>query len=150
MGKLPRSRERRLQKDTPFELVALVTMGIAAGTWTNRVNSLSLVLQAGANCVTKFPMIKLYRSPQALQIKEQAEKEHIPYCCLRSSKLPAYNRETLEEELADYRMSTNLLRSDLTVEFGGQKYVIGISPNSNNQFYSDYIYPGQVSKSDKK
>ncbi|HLD02701.1 MAG TPA: radical SAM protein [Candidatus Nanoarchaeia archaeon] len=54
--------------------IAFPKLEISAGTWVNRVKSLSLVLRAGANSVTKFPMIKMYRSPETLKIREQMEE----------------------------------------------------------------------------
>ncbi len=46
---------------------------IIAGTWVNRVKEVSLLLKAGANAITKFPVIKLFNSSYA-QIMEDEIK----------------------------------------------------------------------------
>ena len=46
---------------------------IVAGTWTNRVAEVSLLLKAGANAITKFPSIRLFGSEQAKIIEEEAK-----------------------------------------------------------------------------
>ena len=47
---------------------------IVAGPWVNRVGSLSLMLDAGANAITKFPAIKLFNTAHAKSIEEEINK----------------------------------------------------------------------------
>lgn len=47
---------------------------IVAGPWVNRVGSLSLMLDAGANAITKFPAIKLFNTTHAKSIEEEINK----------------------------------------------------------------------------
>ena len=47
---------------------------IVAGPWVNRVDSIHLMLEAGADAITKFPAIKLFNSKYAKKIEEEIEK----------------------------------------------------------------------------
>tara|TARA_Y100000310_G_scaffold38326_1_gene35933 strand:- start:7468 stop:8334 length:867 start_codon:yes stop_codon:yes gene_type:complete len=47
---------------------------IVAGPWVNRVNSIHLMLNAGANAITKFPAIKLFNTIHAKNIEEEIKK----------------------------------------------------------------------------
>ena len=47
---------------------------IVAGPWVNRIGSLSLMLDAGANAITKFPAIKLFNTIHAENIEEEIVK----------------------------------------------------------------------------
>ena len=47
---------------------------IVAGPWVDRVDSLSLMLNAGANALTKFPAIKLFNTIHAKNIEEEIKK----------------------------------------------------------------------------
>lgn len=44
---------------------------IVAGPWVNKINSLNLMLNAGANAITKFPAIKLFNSIYAKNIENK-------------------------------------------------------------------------------
>ena len=47
---------------------------IVVGPWVDRVDSLSLMLNAGANALTKFPAIKLFNTIHAKNIEEEIKK----------------------------------------------------------------------------
>lgn len=47
---------------------------IIAGTWYNRVDEVPLLLKAGANSITKFPVIKYFNSNEAREIESRAKK----------------------------------------------------------------------------
>lgn len=47
---------------------------IIAGTWVNRVEEISLLLKAGANAITKFPVIKLFNSSYAKVLEDEVIK----------------------------------------------------------------------------
>ena len=49
-------------------------IGIVAGPWVNRIGSLSVMLDAGANAITKFPAIKLFNTAHAKSIEEEINK----------------------------------------------------------------------------
>lgn len=44
---------------------------ITAGTWVDRVDEISLLLKAGANSITKFPVIRKFNSTQAVEVERQ-------------------------------------------------------------------------------
>ena len=47
---------------------------IVAGPWVDRVDNLHLMLEAGANAITKFPAIKLFNTIHAKNIEEEIKK----------------------------------------------------------------------------
>ena len=47
---------------------------IIAGSWVNRLDEISLLLNSGASSITKFPSIKLYNTKYSEQIEEQVNK----------------------------------------------------------------------------
>ncbi|MBW2999762.1 radical SAM protein [Candidatus Woesearchaeota archaeon] len=47
---------------------------IIAGSWVDRLSEISLLLESGANAITKFPSIKLFGTKFAKQIEEEVEK----------------------------------------------------------------------------
>jgi biotin synthase-like enzyme len=47
---------------------------IQAGIWLNRVNTVSLLLKAGANSISKFPALRYFNSKEARIIEKEAEK----------------------------------------------------------------------------
>lgn len=47
---------------------------IVAGSWVNRLSEVHLLLDAGADAITKFPAIKLFGTKYAMQIEEEARK----------------------------------------------------------------------------
>jgi len=49
---------------------------IIAGTWVNRIREINLLLKAGANAITKFPIIKLFNSSYAKIIEEEIKKSN--------------------------------------------------------------------------
>ena len=46
---------------------------VISGTWSNRVEEVSLLLKAGSNAITKFPAIRLFNSLEANTIQYQAK-----------------------------------------------------------------------------
>jgi len=46
-------------------------INIVAGPWVNRVGSLSLMLESGANAITKFPAIKLFNTMHAKRMEKE-------------------------------------------------------------------------------
>lgn len=49
---------------------------IVAGPWVERVDNIHLMLEAGANAITKFPAIKLFNTKHAKIIEEEIEKSN--------------------------------------------------------------------------
>lgn len=47
---------------------------IIAGSWVNRISEIHLLLEAGADAITKFPAIKLFNTKYARQIEAEAKK----------------------------------------------------------------------------
>ena len=47
---------------------------IIVGSWVDRLSEISLLLEAGAATITKFPSIKLFGSKFAKQIEEESAK----------------------------------------------------------------------------
>tara|TARA_Y100000310_G_C20675079_1_gene812559 strand:- start:2170 stop:2985 length:816 start_codon:yes stop_codon:yes gene_type:complete len=47
---------------------------IITGTWVNRVEEINLLLKAGANAITKFPIIKLFNSSYAKVLEDEIIK----------------------------------------------------------------------------
>ena len=47
---------------------------IVAGSWVNRLSEIHLLLEAGADSITKFPAIQLFNSRYARQIEQEAKK----------------------------------------------------------------------------
>lgn len=47
---------------------------IVAGSWVNRLDEVHLLLDAGADAITKFPSMKLFNTRFAKQIEQEAEK----------------------------------------------------------------------------
>ncbi len=52
--------------------IAFPTIDIQCGIWSDRVERISLLLQAGANSISKFQAIKLFATAHAKAIEEQA------------------------------------------------------------------------------
>lgn len=52
--------------------IAFPTLDIQCGIWSDRVERISLLLQAGANSISKFQAIKLFATKPAKAIEEQA------------------------------------------------------------------------------
>ena len=48
-------------------------MHITAGSWLTHLDELHLLLNAGADSITKFPSIKLFNSKYAKKIEEEAK-----------------------------------------------------------------------------
>ncbi|MBU0536256.1 MAG: radical SAM protein [Nanoarchaeota archaeon] len=53
---------------------AFPRLQIIAGSWVNRLSEIHLLLEAGADAVTKFPAIQLFGSKFAKQIEDEAVK----------------------------------------------------------------------------
>jgi len=53
---------------------AIPKLQIIAGSWVNRLSEIHLLLEAGADAITKFPVIQLFGSKFARQIEEEAKK----------------------------------------------------------------------------
>ena len=49
---------------------------ITAGPWVNRVGSVKMMLDAGANAITKFPAIKLFNSKHAKTIENEIKESN--------------------------------------------------------------------------
>lgn len=54
------------------------TLDIQAGIWKDRINSIPLLLAAGANSFSKFPALRLFGTKTAHQIEHQAALAHRP------------------------------------------------------------------------
>jgi biotin synthase-like enzyme len=52
--------------------IAFPKIDIQAGIWTDKVKSISLLLKAGANSLSKFPAIRQFNSAAAKEIEKQA------------------------------------------------------------------------------
>ena len=52
--------------------IAFPRMDIQCGIWTDRIERVSVLLEAGANTTSKFPVIRMFNSPQARMLEEQA------------------------------------------------------------------------------
>lgn len=52
--------------------IAFPTLDIQCGIWSDRIERVSLLLQAGANSISKFQAIKLFATEPAKHIEEQA------------------------------------------------------------------------------
>lgn len=55
---------------------AFLDVEIVAGPWVNRVDNIHLMLNAGADAITKFPAIKLFNTKHAKIIEEEIEKSN--------------------------------------------------------------------------
>lgn len=53
--------------------IAFPKIDIQAGIWSDRVKTISLLLKAGANSVSKFPAIRQFNSKDAKEIENQAK-----------------------------------------------------------------------------
>jgi biotin synthase-like enzyme len=53
---------------------AFPKLQIVAGSWVDRLEEISQLLDAGADAITKFPSIKLFNSKFAKEIEKQAKK----------------------------------------------------------------------------
>ncbi len=53
--------------------IAFPKIDIQAGIWSDRVKTISLLLKAGANSISKFPAIRQFNSAQAKEIENQAK-----------------------------------------------------------------------------
>jgi biotin synthase-like enzyme len=53
--------------------IAFPKIDIQAGIWSDRVKTISLLLKAGANSISKFPAIRQFNSKDAQEIEKQAE-----------------------------------------------------------------------------
>ncbi|MBL7056304.1 radical SAM protein [Candidatus Woesearchaeota archaeon] len=67
---------------------------ITAGPWVNRVGSVKMMLDAGANAITKFPAIKLFNSKHAKTIENEIKESNYE---LQGTftKLPEINEEEI-------------------------------------------------------
>lgn len=83
---------------------AFPSIEIIAGSWEDRLNEISLLLEAGADAITKFRAIRLFNSEHAKKIEEQAQKAgrkfegtltHLP----KDKIFKLFNSAKLEEEL---------------------------------------------------
>lgn len=54
---------------------------IVAGSWVNRLSEIHLLLEAGADAITKFPAINLFGSKYAAQIEAEAKKAGKSFEC---------------------------------------------------------------------
>jgi len=54
--------------------IAFPEIVIIAGVWVKRISDLPLFLKAGANSITKFPVIKLFNTKYAKDMASQSEK----------------------------------------------------------------------------
>ncbi|MFH1849688.1 MAG: radical SAM protein [archaeon] len=53
---------------------AFPKLEIVAGSWVNRLNEISTLLNAGADSITKFPAIRLFGTKYACQIEAEVKK----------------------------------------------------------------------------
>ena len=54
--------------------IAFPKLDIQCGIWTDRVDRVGLLLKAGANSISKFPIMKEFGKKSAKEIEKQAEK----------------------------------------------------------------------------
>jgi len=54
--------------------IAFPKIDIQCGIWTDKIERVSLLLQAGANSISKFPAIRYFNSKQAKEIEKQSRK----------------------------------------------------------------------------
>lgn len=82
-------------------------LNIVAGPWVNKVDSIGLMLKAGANSITKFPAIKLFNSNHAKIIEEEIQKNNYK---LEGTftKLPIIDTEKEINDLDENLFSENL------------------------------------------
>lgn len=69
---------------------------IVAGAWLDRVNDISLLLKAGANSITKFPIIRKFNSQQTKEIENQVKKANRKLNC-NITKIPEINLNEIDE-----------------------------------------------------
>ncbi len=53
--------------------IAFPTVNIVCGIWLDRVDRVALLLKAGANSISKFPVLKKFNSVEAQEIEKQAK-----------------------------------------------------------------------------
>ncbi len=73
-------------------------MDIQCGIWVDRVNRVAELLKAGANSVSKFPILKKFGSKEALEIEKQASKAGRKFIGTLT-KLPKINVEREVDKL---------------------------------------------------
>lgn len=54
--------------------IAFPKIDIQCGIWTDRIDRVSILLQAGANTISKFPIIRRFNSPEARELEAQVKK----------------------------------------------------------------------------
>lgn len=54
--------------------IAFPTIDIQCGIWTDRMERISLLLKAGANSISKFPIVRKFGGPETKAIEAQAKK----------------------------------------------------------------------------
>lgn len=80
---------------------------IVAGPWVNCVDNLHLMLNAGANAITKFPAIKLFNTEYAKNIEEEINKAGFE---LQGSftKIPSININEVDNLKFDSELKNNI------------------------------------------
>jgi len=80
---------------------------IVAGPWVNRIDNLHLMLDAGANAITKFPAIKLFNTEYAKNIEEEINKAGFE---LQGSftKIPSINIDEVDNLNFDSELKNNI------------------------------------------
>ena len=83
---------------------AIPKLQIIAGSWVNRLSEIHLLLEAGADAITKFPVIQLFGSKFARQIEEEAKKAGRDFECTMT-RLPMIDADKevakLDEEIKE-------------------------------------------------
>ena len=93
--------------------IAFPKMDIQCGIWTDRVRRIALLLNAGANSISKFPIMKKFGSEEAKEIEIQAKiakrkfngtltkiREKECYDVLEKSNIK--NKEKVKEKIQEY------------------------------------------------
>ena len=81
---------------------------IVAGPWVNRVGNIHLMLNAGANAITKFPAIKLFNTKHAKTIEEEIRNSG---CELEGTftKMPNIDFGEIKNSNLDYRLKNEVI-----------------------------------------
>jgi len=85
---------------------------IIAGSWVNRLNEISKLLDSGADAITKFPSIKLFNSKFAKKIEKQAKTARREFIGTLT-KLPKINWDKEIDKLTLDNMLKEKIKSKL-------------------------------------
>lgn len=117
--------------------IAFPTLDIQCGVWEDRIERVSYLLKAGANSISKFKATKLFGTPTAKRIEEEATRagrvfqgtltvmpdidweQEVEKLSLKRELKERIKKKLLEEYLVRMRKNTELLQ--IALYSGGQK-----------------------------